>query len=315
MVQTRSQKKSKIKRFFMLLTKVFTSVQWKNYPAIDPITLEKIEGRPFVLVNKDCGVFMFDAITLSSYILESGDSRNPITRDNLSTTELKRLAKLAGHSFTRFQRKLEAKKRRKSSEIIPPTEFFANEIARVVDSICERCTEETQPGEIIYRIQRDLAELDSLLSQLLSSCGHSQTLNEINQVCGRWQHLMTRPNATWVNKDLVKLVLKIVNNLAATMDFGSTMVLLQMSSLEFLPPGFIISSRNRRPRSATEPVDNSSIRQLFSRQPRSTEALALARTPPTPRGPARRLFVRTPTRTPTSPSTPSRAPSPVESIT
>lgn len=66
---------------------------WRK--PVDPMTLEPIVGKPFVLISKEPPhtEFKFDACVLANYFDTSMDFINPLTREELNQVEVLRLSK------------------------------------------------------------------------------------------------------------------------------------------------------------------------------------------------------------------------------
>ncbi len=73
---------------------------WRNWrkrkDEIDPISLSRVVPPVFVHVSKLGKETYFTANTLATYIFETGDYRNPLTRLPFSTVEIMRLARVTG---------------------------------------------------------------------------------------------------------------------------------------------------------------------------------------------------------------------------
>ena len=72
--------------------------RWRFLMALqDPITLDRIRARKrFLYVGEDGSEMYFDADVLASFILTSGDYRNPLTRKMFHPIEISRLARISG---------------------------------------------------------------------------------------------------------------------------------------------------------------------------------------------------------------------------
>lgn len=72
---------------------------WRQYQNIkgktDPISLSPLTHPIFVAVTSDGHEYYFSAISLALYIEESGDYRNPYTREEFNTIEIRRLVRLS----------------------------------------------------------------------------------------------------------------------------------------------------------------------------------------------------------------------------
>lgn len=68
----------------------------------DPITLDGIRGAPYVFVSKHSPyqTHTFGARSLATYVIESLHFDNPLTREELNTVEVMRLARLANNPDT-----------------------------------------------------------------------------------------------------------------------------------------------------------------------------------------------------------------------
>jgi len=78
---------------------------WKSIRELeDPITLDNIEGQPFVHVSKTSpySTFTFGAPALSKFVIDSLNFYNPMTREQLNEIEVRRLDKLSGNRNTLF---------------------------------------------------------------------------------------------------------------------------------------------------------------------------------------------------------------------
>ena len=73
---------------------------WRQYQHFkgksDPITLEQLKRPIFVAVTSDGHEYYFSAKSLAMYIEESGDYRNPYTREEFNAIEIRRLVRLSG---------------------------------------------------------------------------------------------------------------------------------------------------------------------------------------------------------------------------
>lgn len=78
---------------------------WKEIRQIeDPITLEGIDGQPFIFVSKNPPYlgYTFGANSLATYVVESLNFHNPLTREEFKPVEISRLAHLSGNAETLF---------------------------------------------------------------------------------------------------------------------------------------------------------------------------------------------------------------------
>lgn len=103
----------------------------------DPITLERISARRlFLLVGDDRNEMYFDADVLASFILTSGDYRNPLTRKVFHPMEIARLARISGKPEILD---MEAAKRKREQEMQRNSlrDFFLGELASDLESISE----------------------------------------------------------------------------------------------------------------------------------------------------------------------------------
>lgn len=78
---------------------------WKSIRSIeDPITLDNIEGRPFIHISKlaPYASFTFGAQSLAKFVIDSLNFYNPMTREQFNEIEVKRLNKLSGNYNTLF---------------------------------------------------------------------------------------------------------------------------------------------------------------------------------------------------------------------
>jgi hypothetical protein len=76
---------------------------WKQIRQIeDPITLDKIQGKPFVFISKVPPYlqYTFGAETLSAYQISSLNFHNPLTREKFNFIEIYRLHCLSGNPET-----------------------------------------------------------------------------------------------------------------------------------------------------------------------------------------------------------------------
>ena len=88
--------------------------RWKKYHScIDPITRERVCFPIFVHVFEG-GDLVFSAKTLASYITQSGDYRNPMTRQPFNRCEVLRLSRIAGDATVANQTHNEEERKRVS---------------------------------------------------------------------------------------------------------------------------------------------------------------------------------------------------------
>lgn len=76
---------------------------WKNIRKLeDPITLDGIQGQPYIFVSKNHPYlkYTFGATSLSTYVIESLNFDNPLTREPLNSNEIARLSRLSGNPET-----------------------------------------------------------------------------------------------------------------------------------------------------------------------------------------------------------------------
>lgn len=133
-IVTRSMRR----RFMNPVTKIQRA--WRHFlkfrHMIDPITLDTIEHPVFVLITDDMHEYYFSAMSLALYIKESGDYRNPMTRKEMNTVEIRRLVRLSGvEDILNVEECKEARIERNQRDSL--RSFFEEEVANAIDTFLQ----------------------------------------------------------------------------------------------------------------------------------------------------------------------------------
>ena len=78
---------------------------WKEIRQMeDPITLDTIHGQPFIFVSKNppYAKYTFGADSLATYVVESLNFHNPLTREEFNEIEISRLIRLSDNPQTAY---------------------------------------------------------------------------------------------------------------------------------------------------------------------------------------------------------------------
>jgi hypothetical protein len=113
--------------------------RWRKLRGLtDPITMDRIQ-RPFVYIDENGSETWFDSHVLASYILSSGDYRNPLTRKPFNMCEVRRLAKISGvHDILNTEKRKE--ERALTQERNSLRDFFLSELEHDLEVIREHST-------------------------------------------------------------------------------------------------------------------------------------------------------------------------------
>ena len=103
----------------------------------DPITLDQVE-LPMFITKENKHYYFFSSRSISDYILSTGDLKNPLTRNEFTLKDIKRLQVITKQKILKSLKEIQ-RRRRLEDEILRMEEFYDHTIFGMLSVIREEC--------------------------------------------------------------------------------------------------------------------------------------------------------------------------------
>lgn len=123
----------------ILIQKTFK--KYLNTLPDDPITQDKLE-LPIFRLKENGSIYFFGAMSLSEYILSSGDTRNPLTRQEITLEDVKRLEDVSGKKIRRTLASVKKKNKEEYDRRLL-FEYFDSVVFGICQQMIDECSQVT----------------------------------------------------------------------------------------------------------------------------------------------------------------------------